>query len=320
MKTTEEVLAYLEQNESPVSGQEIADSLHISRTAVWKAIQSLQAKGYLIDSKPRVGYLLQDPPALSATFIQRNLKQPLKLEIHQSLSSTNARAKELGTRAEHDIPQVIISEQQSKGYGRYGRAFASPKNTGIYLSILMQNQFKHFDAGLLTTATATALCRAIEKTLQIKPEIKWVNDVLVNGKKVSGILTEGVTDMETGQLKQVVVGVGINYLTDTTLFDPELAQRAGSLRQAVLAAKITRNKFITAFLNEFFALFPAFLSSDFMDDYRNYCTTLGQQVTITQGAQQITGLASAITDNGQLVLADGRTFSSGEITKIRRKP
>jgi Biotin-(acetyl-CoA carboxylase) ligase len=188
MKTTDNVLKLLENNTLPISGQQIADNLHISRTAIWKAIKSLRENGYEIKSKPHVGYLLLDPPMLSEAFIRRNLtnKVPLKFELHDSLGSTNLRAKELGTLPQTNEPQIVISDQQTKGYGRYGRSFASPKQTGIYLSILLQNQQKHFDAGLLTTATATALCRAIEKKLGVKPGIKWVNDVLWKNKKSVG--------------------------------------------------------------------------------------------------------------------------------------
>lgn len=319
MKTTEKVLKLLEGNTTHLSGQQLADTLHVSRTAIWKAIKTLQEDGNEIESKPHVGYLLLDPPMLSETFIKRNLttKVPLKFELHDNLESTNTRAKELGALPQTKEPQIIISDQQTKGYGRYGRSFSSPKNTGIYLSILLQNEQKNFNAGLLTTATATALCRAIEKKLKIKPGIKWVNDVLWKNKKLSGILTEGITDMETGDLKQIVVGVGINYLTELKSFSPELQKRAISLRPAVLDKNMSRNAFIAAFLDEFFILYPDFSSASFIQDYRNYCTTLGKNVTITQGKQATMGTAQNITANGELVLSDGRIFSSGEITKVR---
>lgn len=320
MKTTDSVLKLLEKNTNHLSGQQIADQLELSRTAIWKAIRSLESAGYKIESKPHQGYLLLDPPMLSETFIRRNLatKVPLHFELHNSITSTNTRAKELGALPSTSEPQIIVSDQQTKGYGRYGRAFMSPQQTGIYLSILLQNQQEYFDAGLLTTATATALCRAIEKKLDIKPSIKWVNDVLWHDKKISGILTEGITDMETGHLKQIVVGIGIDYLTDPSTYAPEVRQRAGSLRQAVQKKGLSRNAFIGAFLDEFFKLYPNFNSHDFIADYRKYCSTLGQQVTITRGNETITGIAFDITDSGELILADGQVFSSGEITKIRK--
>lgn len=319
MKTTEKILRLLTQQTDYLSGQELAEKLGLSRTAIWKAIQTLQANGYAIDSQPHRGYRLQDSGRLSETFIRRNLTttQPLQFEIHDSLSSTNTRAKELGALPQTIDPQVIISDQQTGGYGRYGRTFASPKGTGIYLSLLLQNHQKNFDAGLLTTATATALCRALSSQLKIEPSIKWVNDVLWQGKKISGILTEGITDFETGNLKQIVVGVGIDYLTDPTTFSPELQERAGSLKSAVLASGVSRNSLIAAFLNEFFKLYPTFNSADFIADYRQYCTTIGQEVTLTQGSHLTTGRVASITDHGELVLEDGRIFSSGEITKLR---
>ncbi len=319
MNTTQKVLTLLEQHFSPLSGQEIANKLAISRTAVWKAVKNLRQNGQVIQSKPHSGYLLLDPLSLSETFIKRNLtvSLPLRFKLHDSLDSTNIRAKEIGSVKTTKTPWIIISDQQTKGYGRYGRTFSSPAHTGIYLSILLKNDWKHFNAGLLTTATATALCKTIEQKLRIKPGIKWVNDVLWNEKKVSGILTEGITDMETGNLKQIVVGIGINYLTDTKIFDFATRKRAGSLRQAALNSQVSRNAFIASFLNEFFSLYPDFSSSNFMDEYRKYCTTLGKEVTITQGGKTITGIAEKISDTGALILKDGRNFSSGEITKIR---
>lgn len=319
MKTASKVLHLLEQKTTHLSGQEIANRLGLSRTAVWKAIKSLQDAGYTIESQPHNGYLLKDSQLLSATFIKRKLSPTIKLEfeINDSLSSTNTRAKECGARPLTNLPQIILSDRQTSGYGRYGREFDSPQGTGIYLSLLLQNHQENFDAGLLTTATATALCRALVDKLEITPGIKWVNDVLWQDKKICGILTEGITDLETGDLKQIVVGVGINFLTPTKVFSPDLQKRAGSLKKVVQQKKLTRNAMIAAFLNEFFKLYPSFTSTDFISDYRKYCTTLGKRVTITQGRQQFTGLAQDITSDGALILNDGRVFSSGEITKIR---
>ena len=220
MKTSERVLELLTRSETYLSGQELADRLQLTRAAIWKAIKQLKEAGYQIDSKPHVGYRYTDSDTLNQTAILQALSSDLDLELQvfDSLPSTNLKAKELGLNTTLQTPLVVIADHQTAGYGRYQRDFISPKNTGIYLSILLANKSTDFDPGLLTTATAIAVTRTLEKTLALKPTIKWVNDVLVDDKKICGILTEGVADLETQSLSQVVVGTGINFLTEISTF------------------------------------------------------------------------------------------------------
>ena len=212
-------------------------------------------------------------------------------------------------------PYIIIANQQTNGYGRYGRNFTSPSQSGIYLSILLANEQTEFNPGLLTTAVALAMCRAIEKKLAASPKIKWVNDVVVDGKKVCGILTEGISNLETQSLSNIVVGAGINYLTAD--FPEEISQRAGSLRNYALKAKVSRNEFIATYLEEFFKLYQTYQTGDFMPEYRAHSNIIGKEVTITQGTKSFQGNVVTIDDDGAIVLADGRKFTSGEVTKIR---
>lgn len=319
MSTSTQVLELLRQQTTAISGQELANRLNISRTAIWKAINNLKEIGYAISSQPRIGYFLEDNGYLDAGLIKRYLPSDFNypLEVHQSINSTNIRAKELASQAQVKTPYIIIADQQTAGYGRYGRSFTSPSQSGIYLTILLANDITDFNAGLLTTAVSLAMCRAIENKLNINPKIKWVNDIIVDDKKVCGILTEGISNLETQSLSHIVIGTGINYLTEN--FPPEIAQRAGSLRKYALATGISRNEFIAAYLTEFFKLYPNYQTGTFMPEYRLHSNIIGKEVTITQGSKNFAGLVVAINDDGAIVLEDGRQFTSGEVTKIRAK-
>lgn len=317
MSTSSQLLKILGEKSQPVSGQELADQLNISRTAVWKAINNLKEAGYQITSQPRTGYFLEDNGYLDAGLISRYLPTNFNfpLEIHQTIDSTNIRAKQLANKPNLTTPYIIIANQQTNGYGRYGRNFTSPSQSGIYLSILLANEQTEFNPGLLTTAVALAMCRAIEKKLAASPKIKWVNDVVVDSKKVCGILTEGISNLETQSLSNIVVGAGINYLTAD--FPEEISQRAGSLRNYALKAKVSRNEFIAAYLEEFFKLYQTYQTGDFMPEYRAHSNIIGKEVIITQGTKSFQGNVVTIDDDGAIVLADGRKFTSGEVTKIR---
>ena len=321
MKTTTRVLELLSSTSTYLSGQQIADQLQLSRTAVWKAIKALQDKGYAIKSKAHVGYCYVDDNTLNETLINQNLNNSLDLDIllYDSLPSTNLKAKELSLDPTLKRPVVLIADQQTAGYGRYQRSFLSPKKTGIYLSILLDNDQVDFDPGLLTTATAIAVTRTLEKLFPITPSIKWVNDVLVDGKKICGILTEGIADLETQTLNQIVVGTGINFATPMTAFPPELHQRIGSLAPYLAKTSVSRNQFIAEYLNQFFDIYQNYATGNFMPEYRAHCELIGKQVTIEQGQKQFNAKVSDINDHGALVLADGRILSSGEITKIRKE-
>ena len=213
MKTSEKVLQLLLKKQAFLSGQELADELNVSRTAVWKAIQSLQEEGYQIESKPRIGYRYIEGLKLSEASIRRFLNPELDLnfEIYDTIDSTNNRCSQKAMDPETKTPLVVISDSQKAGHGRYGRPFASPVGGGIYISILLDNDDPDFNPGLLTTATAIAVTRTIEKLVHARCEIKWVNDILVDGKKIVGILTEGVADLETQLIKHIIVGTYCGY-------------------------------------------------------------------------------------------------------------
>ncbi|WP_025022231.1 biotin--[acetyl-CoA-carboxylase] ligase [Ligilactobacillus hayakitensis] len=315
--TTEQKVYQLLINHSNtyLSGEEISNQLGLSRTAIWKAINNLKDKGYEILSKPRFGYQLVDNGKLDENFIHKWMKSNFALTLLDTVDSTNTQAKLL---AAADKPQVIIANEQTAGYGRYRRDFSSPKNDGIYMSILLSNQpDETLNPGLLTTETAMAIYYAIQECFHISPQIKWVNDILINNKKICGILTEGVADLESGYISRIVVGIGINYTTPLSDFPQDIQDKVGSLRELASKHHVSRNHFIASILNHFSVLYQDYQAGAFMDEYRKASIVIGKEVTIQQASKTITGTVATINNDGNLILTDGQIFTSGEVTKIR---
>lgn len=301
------------------SGEQLAQDFGYSRTAIWKAIQQLKKAGVQIDSHPQQGYRYQRSDILSKVLIQTALPanlQDLPLTVLASAPSTNQLAKTAAVQ-QAPTPQVFLADEQTAGYGRYGRDFQSPAQSGIYLSLLLAPMQDLSQVGLLTTATATAVMRAIRQTTGIQVDIKWVNDLYLNHKKVCGILSEAVSDMETQQITSLVVGIGIDFYLPNNSLPAPLQAKVGSLFQT--APTVTRNELVAAILTEFFALYPHYTNGDFLAEYRAHSFLIGRRVTLQIGDQVIEGDVTGIDDHGQLCLATPtgpHTLNAGEVTKV----
>ena len=214
-----------------VSGEVLAQSLGVSRAAVWKAIKSLQGEGYRISAGTNRGYRLEEyPDLLTAEGISAMLPlelAQLDLRVFDEIDSTNLEAKRLAMTGLSRC--AVIADRQTAGRGRLGRSFYSPPGCGIYTSLLLRPRPDQLaDVTLLTTAAGVAVCRALEKAAGVQAEIKWVNDLYLNGKKICGILTEGVTDFESGMIESIVIGYGVNFRDDAHLPE-ELRPIVGSV-------------------------------------------------------------------------------------------
>jgi len=301
------------------SGDWLAQQLAISRTAIWKLVQGLQAAGHTIESRHGRGYRYVANNQLSAPAIEYGLETlpPFKVTVLPTVDSTNAYLRRLVTKMPLTLPTVVVADTQTAGYGRSGREFYSPSQTGIYMSIgLPINSRNVLDAGLLTTSTAVVVAQTLQQLFDVHVSLKWVNDVLVNQHKVVGILSEGITSLETGQISAVIIGIGINLTT--TVFPTMLAHKAGS----VVANKtsVTRNQVIRELLRRFFDGYPTYRSGNFMAAYRQLSMVINQQVELRSGAQVYHGVVTDIDARGALVVRletdQVRHFSSGEITKV----
>lgn len=322
MSSKNRVLQILEQKKGQhISGEELAKQLEISRSAVWKAVNELKKDGYQITAVQNRGYCL-DPATdrLSAAAIESWLSGADwngKIHVHQLLESTNATAKQMALDgAPHAT--VVLAEEQSAGRGRMGRHFTSPKHTGIYMSILLRPYWSVQDSLLVTTAASVAVCRAIEQISSRSAQIKWVNDIYMDGRKVCGILTEAVTDLESGRIESIILGIGVNFCTPAEEFPEELRQKAGSVFTEV-PRQVDRNRFAAAVIQEVMALCGTLASGSFLDEYRERSLVLGKPVQVLPfGKEPYPAQAVAIDEQGGLVLKlpDGtqQALHSGEVS------
>ena len=320
MNTKEQVLRLLEaQRGTFLSGEQLADSLSVSRNAVWKAIRALREAGHQIDAVTNKGYCLRtEDDTLSVQGMLPFLNPavlPERIQIYPALVSTNQTAKELAMAgAPHGT--TVIAEQQTGGRGRYTRQFFSPRG-GLYMSVILHPERLQFAQITAVTAfAAVAVCEAAAAVSGRETQIKWVNDIYLEGKKICGILTEAVTDMESGTPGWIVLGIGINVNTRSCDFPPELRQIAGALYPEGTPERGNRCRLAAEILNRTAGLQTP-QQSAVMQAYRKRLMMLGKQVTVIQGEQQYPAAALDIDEAGHLIVqtADGtcRTLSSGEI-------
>lgn len=321
MTTKQRVLAFLEKNKgSAVSGQELADTLQISRTSIWKAINLLKEDGYAIEAVPNKGYCLSaTSDLLSAEAIRPFLLPELKerpFHILKTTESTNNEAKKIIVD-QATTEAIVLSEEQTKGKGRLGRFFYSPPKTGIYMSLILKPHLTTMDATLITTAAAVAVCLAIEKVTNKKPQIKWVNDLYLDGYKISGILTEAVTNFENGTIETIILGIGLNFRMPLEGFPAELQSIAGSLLSSE-NPELTRNELIAEIINQFHHIYQEIETREYLEAYKERCFVFGKKINFKQGKQEFEAVPIDIDQQGGLIvkMKDGehRTLSYGEIT------
>ena len=290
-----------------ISGQQLAEALGVSRAAVHKAAQALLAQGYALDSAPRRGYRLAGGDPFCADAVG---PYPAPIHIYDTLQSSNLTAKQLALGgAPHGT--LVLTAHQSAGRGRLGRVFESPSGKGVYLSVLLRPAAS---AQTATIGAAVAVCRAVQELCGLELGIKWVNDLYYQGKKVCGILTEAGTDLESGRLEWLVVGIGLNLTATAADWPPELAEKAGSLYPGG-PAPVSRAALAGAIARQLLALCPAF---DCLDEYRARCFVPGHWVTVCTGTETYAAKALAIDEEGRLVVQreNGRpqALRCGEVT------
>ena len=312
-----------------ISGQEIANAIGVSRNSVWKAVKSLQSQGFDILSSGSEGYcIVNKVDVLSKELIADQLKNNCDIYILDSVDSTNNFAK---TLACSQRPQLVISDCQTQGKGRLGRCFSSPAGKGLYLSIAISPDMDFGKAMLVTCISALATVNAIQKVTGLSCTIKWVNDIFLGEKKVCGILTEAESNLESGKIDKIIVGIGVNcFETD---FPEEIKSTAGYLANP--PKSFDRNQLAAAIVNEFMDLTTEFDQNKIIHMYRSRSNILGHQIKVFNPSlakeigrsgdrvnEGIRARAIDIDDNGGLIieLLEGkltremRTLNTGEIT------
>lgn len=297
---SENVLTLLEEHRgNHVSGEKIAKQLSVSRAAVWKAIDLLRKEGHAIDASNNRGYCLRhESDLLTAGGIYVALDpiwRKIPITIYPIIDSTNRAAKMAASDgAAHG--SVILAEEQTDGRGRRGRAFYSPAKTGIYMSVIVRPEETNVDVQKLTMIAAVTVCRALESSAQISAQIKWVNDIFWQGRKICGILSEAALDLESRKAESVVVGIGLNITTKE--FPQELKTIAGSVGNA----KVPRVAIIAAILNELFSLIES--GEDILEEYTTRVFIMGKQISYIEKGEQKTATALRIDPDGALVVLD----------------
>ena len=307
------ILAMLKSSGGYISGEKISQKLGISRAAVWKHIQSLRNDGYIIKSVTNRGYYLEESPdvineyeiknGLKTNRIGRNVKYVY------STDSTNNEAKR---RSDEADGTVFAAEVQTGGKGRLGKSWSSPEGGGIWMSILLKPDIVPDEAPEITLIAGLAVCRALKDCGAL---IKWPNDVVINGKKVCGILTEMSAEIE--RVNYIVCGIGINV--NTAVFPEELRETAVSI-YTVTGEKRSRAAILRRVLEEFEPLYDEYLKNrlkNIISEYESMCVNISRRVSVLYNGTSVYGTAVGVTENGRLIIDtdNGRiTVSSGEVS------
>lgn len=314
-----EILALLREADGYVSGQELCDKFGVSRTAVWKAVNQLKAKGYEIEAVPHKGYYLKaaadvmNVPELES--LRRTKWVGQEIHYYETIDSTNTKAKEL---AEQGSPSgtLVVADQQVAGKGRRGRSWDSPPNTGIFMTILLKPEINPNHASMLTLVAALAVAEAINDVTGACARIKWPNDIVIGGKKICGILTEMSAQFD--YISNIVVGIGINVHNES--FPEEISQVASSLFLEC-GQKFHRAFIIEKVLEHFEEYYEIFAETEdltgLMNQYNSLLVNRGANVRVLDPKKPFEGKAMGITKKGELIVDTWearRLVSSGEVS------
>ena len=301
---------------SYVSGEDIACELGVSRAAVWKAVQRLQEEGYAIVGTRKRGYALEGgfdlltECGMRSALDERGMDE-VRLELKEVTGSTNDDVRELAAQGAPEL-SVVVASQQTVGKGRRGKPFFSPGEVGIYLSILVRPQLHLQDAWMLTGAAAIAVCDAIEEAVGKKAQVKWVNDVYLGDRKVCGILTEGVADLESGGLSHAVVGIGVNVYEPEGGFPEELASKAGYLCDERTGN--LRNRLAACIIARFAKLYRTADPEALMARYRELSMMPGRKIMVERSASESrVAVAEAVNDDMSLRVR----YEDGSVEDLR---
>lgn len=320
MKTKDKLIKLLEENRGKyLSGAEIADQLGCTRGAVWKAINSLREDGCAISAVTNKGYCLEtDSDVLSEDGVRKYLGDELNdipLQVYKVTDSTNTRLRELANKGAEE-KTVVIAGEQTAGKGRLGRSFFSPSDTGLYISILLRPVMSANEALKITTAAAVAVAEAIEALSDKKPEIKWVNDVYIDGRKICGILTEAAFSMENGGLEYAVSGIGINVYQPEGGFPDEIKDIAGAVfdrREGDL-----RNRLAAELIKRFMKYYHELDEHTYMEGYRKRLMWRNEKINIISPKETIPATMIDVDNECRLIArfedSTEHTISTGEIS------
>ena len=323
--TRDKVLAMILKGDGFVSGESISRELGITRAAVNAAVKQLKEQGYEIESSTRKGYrLISSPNIITEGELLARLPSDRSGEIHalDTVDSTNTALKEYA-RNGAATGTVVLSDEQTGGKGRRGRGFVSPSGCGIYLSYLLRPEGGRGNISEITAWTAVAVRDAITEVCGVTCDIKWVNDLLINKHKICGILTELSVVAESGEIDNVIIGIGINVNQKASDFPAELSDVATSISAECGGKIFSRAELAACIIKNLDALCEGWPSAKdgYLAKYREACITAGTEVSVNNFADKTsrTGKAVMINDDFSLQVRFDDTgaeerVNSGEVS------
>lgn len=316
----EEILRLLRSADGYISGQELCNRFGVSRTAVWKAINQLKEAGYEIEAQQNKGYRLMAAPDLMT---EAEIKSLMHTEwvakevlYFDTIDSTNTKAQEL---AEKGYPSgtLVVADKQESGKGRRGRSWVSPSGAGIFMTLMIKPDINPNNASMLTLVAALAVAKAITSVTGEEAMIKWPNDIVVNSKKVCGILTE--MNAQFDYINHIVVGIGINVHNES--FPEEISQMASSLMIEAGGKRFHRAQIIAETMSYFEQYYDTFLKtqdlSALVREYDELLVNRNKSVRVLDPKEPFDGKAMGITPKGELIVdtwESRKLVSSGEVS------
>lgn len=319
MTLKQQILQVLENNRGlAMSGQQLADTLNVTRASVWKSIKALQDEGYKIVATTNRGYVLEETnDILSEQSLRACLGEEygdVDIFTFKTSPSTNAEAMTRLMNGGLTHGTLIVADEQTKGRGRMGKSFFSPKS-GIYMSVCLCKSIERMqDVMVITPAAAVAVRSAIAKLTGIDAKIKWVNDIYIDKKKVCGILTQADIDFESGKAGTFIVGIGINFVEQD--FPDEIKQRACALFKG--QPTITRSQLIGEIYRNLIKLTDDLTDRRFMLSYKQHSLVMNREISYTYNGEDKSGKVIDIDGDGGLVVQENgggiRNLTCGEIS------
>lgn len=313
--TRERLISLLSDSEDYISGQKLSEIIGCSRTAVWKHIEELRKEGYVVEAVQKKGYrIIERPNNLHPGEIKHQLnteKMGQAIHYEHSVTSTQEIAHKHALNGA-DEGTIIIADEQTSGRGRLGRSWHSPKGNGIWMSIILRPNIPPQKAPQLTLLAAVSVVQGIEEVTGLDAQIKWPNDILIDGKKVVGILTE--LQAEADRVNSVIIGVGINVNTPEEMFPEDISKIATSLK-VESGKEIERAHLVRAIMENLEKLYYLYLEHGFAPIkllWEGSAASLGKRVRVRTITGELYGKAQGITDEGVLLVED----DEGEVHRV----
>ena len=316
----EEILKMLRETDGYISGQELCNKFGVSRTAIWKVMKQLKEAGYNIEAQQNKGYHIVSAPDVMDAAELKSIWKPkwvgCEILYFDSIDSTNTKAQEL---AEKGYPSgtLVVADKQIAGKGRRGRNWESPSGCGIFMTLMLKPDINPNNASMLTLVSALAVAKALADITGKDAKIKWPNDIVIDGRKVCGILTEMSAQFD--YINNIVIGIGINV--NNSSFPEEISATASSLRLLSSGKKYRRAEIIEKIMEYFEKYYSIFLETEdlsaLVNEYDAMLVNMKKQVKVLDPKEPFEGKAMGITKTGELIVdtwESRKLVSSGEVS------